>query len=42
MKKHVLFVVTYLNTGGISRSLQNFLNCYDTRLFDVDVKIVLS
>ena len=37
MKKHVLFVVTYLNTGGISRSLQNFLNCYDTRLFDVDV-----
>lgn len=35
--KRVLFVVTYLDTGGISRSLQNFLNCYDTALYDVDV-----
>lgn len=37
MKKRVLFVVTYLNTGGISRSLQNFLNRYDTTLYDVEV-----
>ena len=37
MKKRILFVVTYLNTGGISRSLQNFLNCYDTSRYDVDV-----
>ena len=37
MKKRILFVVTYLDTGGISRSLQNFLNQYDTTLFDIDV-----
>lgn len=37
MKKRVLFIVTYLDTGGISRSLQNFLNCYDSALYDVDV-----
>lgn len=37
MKKRILFVVTYLNTGGISRSLQNFLNCYDTSRYVVDV-----
>lgn len=37
MKKRILFVVTYLDTGGISRALQSFLNCYDTALYDVDV-----
>lgn len=37
MKKRILFIVTYLDTGGISRSLQNFLNCYDTAHLDVDV-----
>lgn len=37
MKKRILFVVTYLDTGGISRSLQNFLNCYDTSFYNVDV-----
>ena len=37
MKKRILFVVTYLDTGGISRALQNFLNCYDTSLYGVDV-----
>lgn len=37
MKKRLLFVVTNLGTGGILRSLQNFLNCYDVSLFDVDV-----
>lgn len=35
--KRVLFVVTYLNTGGISRSLQNILNCYDSSKYEVDV-----
>lgn len=37
MKKNILFIVTSLGTGGIMRSLQNFLNQYDTRLYDVDV-----
>ena len=37
MKKSVLFVVTNLGTGGIMRSLQNFLNCYDSSQYDVDV-----
>ena len=35
--KNVLFVVTYLNTGGISRSLQSILNYYDTSIYKVDV-----
>lgn len=35
--KRVLFIVTYLNTGGISRSLQNILNCYDSSKYEVDV-----
>ena len=35
--RRVLFVVTYLNTGGISRSLQNILNCYDSSKYEVDV-----
>ena len=37
MKKRILFVITYLNTGGTVRSLQNFLNCYDASKFEVDV-----
>ncbi len=37
MKRQLLFVVTSLSTGGIMRSLQNFLNKYDTSLYDVDV-----
>jgi len=37
MKKRILFIVTYMDTGGISRSLQNFLNRYDTSEYDVDV-----
>ena len=36
-KKTILFVVTNLGTGGIMRALQNFLNCYNTSLYDVDV-----
>jgi len=35
--KSILFIVTYLNTGGISRSLQNILNGYDRSRFDVDI-----
>ena len=35
--KSVLFVVTYLNIGGISRSLQNILNCYDSTGYEVDI-----
>lgn len=35
--KRVLFVVTYLDTGGISRALQNFLNCYDSAAYEVDI-----
>lgn len=35
--KRVLFIVTYLNTGGISRSLQNILNCYDSSKYVMDV-----
>lgn len=35
--KTVLIVVTNLSTGGIMRSLQNFLNEYDTKLLAVDV-----
>lgn len=37
MKKRLLFIITYLNTGGTVRSLQNFLNCYDSSKYDVDV-----
>lgn len=37
MKKRILFVVTYMDTGGISRSLQNILNRYDKSKFDVDL-----
>jgi len=37
MKKRILFVLTNLNTGGILRSLQNFLNLYDSNLYAVDV-----
>ncbi len=37
MKKHMLFVVTNFGTGGILRSLQNILNCYDTAKYEVDV-----
>lgn len=37
MKKKILFIVTSLRTGGIVRSLQNYLNCYDTSLYDVHV-----
>ena len=37
MKKRILFVITYLNTGGICRSLQNFLNLYDATAYEVDV-----
>lgn len=37
MKKRILFIVTYMDTGGISRSLQHFLNWYDTSKFEVDV-----
>lgn len=37
MKKRILFVLTNLDTGGIIRSLQNFLNCYDSSIIDVDV-----
>jgi glycosyltransferase involved in cell wall biosynthesis len=37
MKKSILFVVSNLRTGGILRSLQNFLNCYDSTLLNVDV-----
>lgn len=37
MKKNVLFVISNLRTGGILRSLQNFLNCYDSTLLDIDV-----
>lgn len=35
--KTILIVVTSLSTGGIMRSLQNFLNQYDTKLFEVDL-----
>lgn len=35
--KRLLFVVTYLNTGGISRSLQNILNCYDSTEYEIDI-----
>lgn len=37
MKKRILFIVTYLSTGGIIRSLQNFLNKYDSSGYEVDV-----
>ena len=37
VKKKILYIVTSLGTGGIMRSLQNFLNQYDTGLYDVDV-----
>ena len=37
MKKRILFVVTSFGTGGILRSLQNFLNRYDSSTYDVDV-----
>lgn len=37
MKKHILFVVTSFGTGGILRSLQNFLHRYDSSTYDVDV-----
>lgn len=36
-KKRLLFVITYLDCGGICRSLQNFLNKYDTSRYDIDV-----
>lgn len=35
--KRILFVVTYLDTGGISRSLQNLLSKIDTQSYSVDV-----
>lgn len=37
IKKRVLFILTYLDCGGISRSLQNFLNLYDTSKYEIDV-----
>lgn len=37
MKKKLLFVVTYFDTGGISRSLQTLLKFMDTSKYDVDV-----
>lgn len=37
MRKRILFVVTNMGTGGIMRSLQNFLNCYDNSRFEVVV-----
>ena len=37
MKKRILFVITNFGTGGILRSLQNFLNRYDSSTYDVDV-----
>jgi glycosyltransferase involved in cell wall biosynthesis len=37
MKQRLLFVVTNLGTGGILRSLQNFLNRYDATKYSVDV-----
>lgn len=37
MQYRILFVVTYLDCGGICRSLQNFLNKYDTSHYEVDV-----
>ncbi len=37
MKKHILFVISSFSTGGILRSLQNFLNQYNTQGFAVDV-----
>lgn len=35
--KQILFVVTYLDTGGISRSLQNLLSKLDVESYKVDV-----
>jgi glycosyltransferase involved in cell wall biosynthesis len=40
-KKNILFVVTSLRTGGIMRSLQNFLNCYDVERYNVDVFVMV-
>lgn len=37
MQFRILFVVVYLDCGGISRSLQNFLNKYDSSRYEVDV-----
>ena len=37
MKHRVLFVVTYLDCGGINRALQNLLNRLNTEMFDVSV-----
>lgn len=41
MKKHFLFVIKSFSTGGIVRSLQNFLNQYDTQRFEVDVFVMV-
>lgn len=35
--KKVLFVITFLDTGGTCRSLQNILNCYNTSEYQVDI-----
>ena len=35
--KRILFVVTYLDTGGISRALQNFLLKYDQEKYIIDI-----
>ncbi len=37
MKRRILFVVTYFDTGGILRSLQSLLGKIDTAKYDVDV-----
>ena len=37
MKKRIIFIVVSLNTGGIIRALQNFLNCYSKEECEVDV-----
>ena len=39
-KKRILFVLTSFATGGINRAFQNFLNKYDTSLYDIDVFVL--
>lgn len=37
MKRKLLFIVTYFDIGGISRSLQNLLLSVDATLYEIDV-----
>ena len=40
MKKKILFIISNMESGGVSKSLTSLLNVIDTNKFNVDVFIL--